>query len=139
MTVAPVEYVVVQFPGLRFTSAVARAITSLARAATIRLLDLVFVAKLGDGTVVAHELEDLDELAELRAVDGEIGGLIAAEDIEYVSATLAPGTSVALLLWEDVWARPIAEALAHDGAVLAEGARVPRDLIEPALARVDGD
>jgi len=137
MTTAPVEYVVVQFPGPRFTVEVAHAIAELAQSTTIRVLDLVFVAKAADGTVVARELEELEELAELRGIDGEIGGLIGAEDIEYVSATLEPGTSVALLLWEDLWAQPIAEALTHDGAVLAEGARIPRDLIEPALARVD--
>ena len=45
-----------------------------------------------------------------------------------------PDSSVALLLWEDVWARPLLDALLEANGVLVEGARIPHDLIEPALS-----
>ncbi len=62
------------------------------------------------------------------------GGLISPEDIEFAAAQLEPDSSAALLIWEDVWAAPFAKAVLDSGGVLLEGARIPHDLIDPALA-----
>ena len=67
-------------------------------------------------------------------LDGEVGGLISPEDIEFAAAQLEPDSSAALLIWEDLWAAPFAEAVRRSGGVLLEGARIPHELIEPALA-----
>ena len=47
---------------------------------------------------------------------------------------LEPNSSAALLIWEDVWAAPFAAAVRNSGGVLLDGARIPHELIEPALA-----
>ena len=67
-------------------------------------------------------------------MDGEVGGLISPEDIEYAAAALEPNSSAALLIWEDVWAAPFAEAVRNSNGVLLEGARIPYELIAPILA-----
>ena len=66
------------------------------------------------------------------ALDGDVGGFISDEDIEYAADELEPNSSAALLIWEDVWATPFVEAMRNSGGVLIEGARIPHDLIEAA-------
>jgi hypothetical protein len=133
MTIGPVEYIVVGFPGNRFNGAVAPELVKLVEAGTIRVLDLVFISKDGNGDVVALEHDDHEALAAFGSIDGDVGGLIGPEDVAYVADGLEPDSSVALLVWEDVWAKPFADALRDSGGILVEGARIPPDLIEPAL------
>ena len=134
MTVAPVEYVVLAFPGNNFTGKVAPALRELVETNTIRVLDLVFITKNEVGDVDFFEFDELDDFAAFAHIDGEVGGLIGNEDIEYVSEGLEPNSSVALLVWEDVWAAPLFDALVEAGGLLVEGGRVPHDLIESAVS-----
>jgi Family of unknown function (DUF6325) len=138
MTIGPVEYLVLGFPGNQFTGAIAPALADLTKSGTIRILDLVFIAKDADGEVVAIELEEHDESDAFSELQGEIGGLLSPDDIEHAAEELEPGSSAALLIWEDTWAAPLADALRESGGVLIEGGRVPHDLIEAALAEAAG-
>ena len=95
---------------------------------------LVFVTKDADGNIQSIEFEDHADVALLNKLDGEVGGMISEEDIEYAATELEPNSSAALLIWEDVWATPFVEALRASGGVLIEGARIPHELIEAAEA-----
>ena len=64
---------------------------------------------------------------------------ISHDDIEYATEALEPNSSAALLVWEDLWAKPLVDAMRESGGVLIESARIPHDLIEPALAALHGD
>jgi hypothetical protein len=134
MAIGPVEYIIVGFPGNQFNGQIAPELGKLVDSGTIRVLDLVFITKDADGNVEAVEFEDHDDVALFNALEGEIGGMISEEDIDYVGADLEPNSSAALLIWEDIWATPFVEALRDSGAVLIEGSRVPHDLIEAAEA-----
>ncbi len=134
MTLGPVEYIVVGFPGNKFTGDIAPALAKLIEGKTIRILDLLFVAKDANGDVLAFEFDELDEVADFGELDGETGGLITPDDISYVAAGLEPNSSAALLIWEDLWAAEFAGAVRASGGVLLEGSRVPHDLIEAAFA-----
>lgn len=134
MTIGPVEYIIVGFPGNEFNGKIAPELIALVESETVRILDLIFIGKDADGNVVSFEIDDLDALAGFGDLDGEVGGLIGAEDIEFAAAQLEPNSSAALLIWEDVWAAPFARAVRDSGGVLLEGARIPYELIEPALA-----
>ena len=62
------------------------ALADLAASAAIRILDLVCVSKSAEGgelTVV--EFEEVEGMAALEKVDGDIGGLLSAQDIETAS------------------------------------------------------
>jgi Family of unknown function (DUF6325) len=137
VTVAPVEYVVLAFPGNNFTGKVAPTLCELVESNTIRVLDLVFITKDERGDVDYFEYDEVDEFAAFAHIDGEVGGLIGNDDIDYVSEGLEPGSSVALLVWEDVWAAPLFTALLEAGGLLVEGGRVPHDLIESALSGLE--
>ena len=75
-------------------------------------------------------------MALFNALEGEVGGLISEEDIEYAAAELEPNSSAALLIWEDVWARRSSRRCAPRAACCIEGSRIPHDLIEAAEAEL---
>ncbi len=136
MPTGPVEYIIVGFPGNRFSGEIVPELSKLVESGMIRILDLVCITKDATGSAVAIEIGDLDELAPFAALDGDVGGLIGPEDIEHAAATLKPNSSAAVLIWEDVWAAPFADALRRADGVLLEGARIPQELIAPALANL---
>jgi Family of unknown function (DUF6325) len=133
MAIGPVEYIIVGFPGNEFNGKIAPELIALVESGTVRILDLIFIGKDGDGNVLSFEIEDL-AAAGFGDLDGEVGGLIGAEDIEFAAAQLEPNSSAALLIWEDLWAAPFAQAVRDSGGVLLQGARIPHELIEPALS-----
>ncbi|HEY5096839.1 MAG TPA: DUF6325 family protein [Acidimicrobiales bacterium] len=134
MTIGPVEYIIVGFPGNEFSGKIAPELIALVESDTVRILDLIFIGKDADGAVLSFEIDDLDALAGFGDLDGEVGGLIGAEDIEFAAAQLEPNSSAALLIWEDRWAAPFAQAVRDSGGVVLQGARIPHELIEPALS-----
>jgi hypothetical protein len=136
MTVGPVSYTVIAFPGNDFNGSILPELEKLVVNDVVRILDLVFVLKEDNGDTVSLEIDQMDELARLGGIDGEVGGLVNSEDIDYVAASLAAGNSALVLVWEDLWATPLVDAMRESGGVLVEGARIPHDLIESALDRL---
>ena len=134
MSIGPVEYIIVAFPGNEFNGRIAPALADLIGSGTIRILDLLFIGKDADGNVISFEFDQLDELAAFADLDGDVGGLIGQDDIDHAAESLEPNMSAALLIWEDVWAAPFADALRESGGVLIEGSRIPHDLIEAAFS-----
>jgi hypothetical protein len=130
MTIGPVEYIVVGFPGNEFTGAIAPELIELVESGKIRILDLIFIGKDANGETVSFEVEDMPGFAD---VDADVGGLISPEDIEHAADRLEPNSSAALLIWEDLWAARFAEAMRSSGGVLLEGARIPHEIISAAL------
>jgi hypothetical protein len=137
MSIGPVEYIIVGFPGNEFNGEIAPALSKLISDGTIRILDLVFIAKDADGNHVAVEFDEHEALAAFGELDGHVGGLISHDDIEYAAEALEPNSSAALLIWEDTWAVPLVDAMRASGGVLLEGSRIPHELIEPALADLE--
>ena len=136
MTIGPVSYTVIAFPGNDFDGSIVPEIQKLVVGDVIRILDLVFVLKDVNGDTLSLEVDQMEELARAGGMDGEVGGLVNSEDIDYVAASLPAGNSALVLVWEDVWASPLVDAMRNSGGVLVEGARIPHDLIEGALDRL---
>jgi hypothetical protein len=130
----PVEYIILGFPGNQFTGEIVPALVKLMESGTVRVIDLVFIMKDADGNVITREYEDLDLMEPLSHLQGEIGGLVNQEDIEYAAESLEPNSSAALLVWEDTWATEFAEAVRKANGEVLEGARIPAELIEAAMA-----
>jgi hypothetical protein len=129
--IGPVEYMIVSFPGNRFTGDIAPALASLVESNTIRIIDLAFVSKDADGAVEVFELSDLhaDVRGGLDALGIEGSGLLSEDDLLDAAAALEPSSSAALLLWEDIWAAELAEAIRGAGGELVAIARVPHDAV----------
>jgi hypothetical protein len=132
--IGPVEYMIVSFPGNRFTGEIAPALAKLVEANTIRIIDLAFVGKDADGTIAAFELSDVDEEVRrgLDALGLEGTGLLGEEDLLDAGAALEPNSSAAMLLWEDVWAAELAATLRGAGGELVVIGRIPHDVVMEA-------
>src|SRR5438105_1729775 len=85
-----VEYIIVAVPDIASLSQVATAVRLLAESGVIRILDLVVIARSAhDGLITVMEFDEVDSLAALRDVDGDVGGLLSAHDIDLAAAALA--------------------------------------------------
>jgi hypothetical protein len=133
----PVDYLVVGFPAGKadFSGAMADELKKLMDSGTVRVLDLVIVTKAEDGTVEAAELRDHDEseVGELRSLEAELSLLLASEDLERVGADLEPGSTAAVLVWENTWAGPLGSAIRHSGGELIANGRIPTQAIIAAV------
>jgi len=135
MGIGPVEYLVVAFPGNKFNGEVAPALRDLIDSNTIRVLDLAFVMKDVDGNVVGAELEDAgsDVMQAFNALTIERGGLLNDDDLVDIGEALDANSSAAILVWEDLWAKRFADAVADSGGVLVDIQRIPRDVVQAAI------
>ena len=97
----------------------------------------MFVSKDDEGDAISLELDQMEELAQFSDLDGEVGGLVGADDLDHVAAGLPENNSALVIVWEDAWARPFVEAVQEAGGVVIESARVPRELVDSAMAELD--
>jgi hypothetical protein len=139
VTVGPVEYVIISFPGDQFSAGIAPALADLVESGTVRILDLVFIAKDANGEVSLHEFDELDASLGFAEIDGEADGVMNEEDALLAAEVLDPETSALLVLWEDLWARPLAEVVRGAGGVITGGERVPQEIVEAALVGPTGE
>ncbi len=132
--IGPVEYLIVAFPGNKFRGEIAPALADLVEAGTIRIMDMAFVGKDEDGTVAAFELwTSIRTCArDSRTSAPKSSGLFSEEDLEAAAEELEPNTSAALLVWEDVWAREVAQAMRDAGGVLFDFGRLPHEVVQAA-------
>jgi hypothetical protein len=132
----PVEVLVVEFPGNRFTGDIAPSITELEDAGLVNVLDLVFVSKDADGAVTWFELGSLpDEVASSFApLDHGPRDLLSEEDIADVAEGLDPESSIGVVVWENVWARRFAKAVRDASGRVLVNERIPRGEVEAAMA-----
>ena len=140
MSIGPVEYIAIAFPGNKFSGQIVPAIKELQDAGTIRVLDLVIISKDGDGNVTGIELSEAspEQQATLAILGIESRNLLGQEDIEDIGAALDPNSTAGLMIWENVWAARFAQSLrAADGILIANG-RIPAALVEEVLAESVG-
>jgi len=134
----PVDWIVVEFPGSRFNGEIAPALRDLVDRNVVRVLDLLVLKKDSDGTLEAFELSDLDtsEIGELRGYESQLAMLLSEDDVTAVAAAIEPGSSAAVLVWENTWAAPFASAVRHSGGQLVASGRIP---IQALLAAIQAD
>lgn len=131
----PIDYVLVEWPGKQPEGEIAPYLVDLVDRGLIRILDLAFLTKDEDGTIAALEIADLGgEVTELAIFEGASSGLLDEEDHEQAGAALEPGTSAALLVYENTWAAPFATAVRRSGGQLVASGRIP---IADVLAALD--
>ena len=135
MATGPVDIVILGFPGNKFTGRIAPAIMDLVESGTIRILDLLFVMKDGDGTVTTLAIEDLDEEgAAFAELDITEPGSLNDEDADEVSEDLPANSAALLIAFENVWATKVVTALADADAVLIDSIRIPAEVVAQARA-----
>ncbi|MFD7324127.1 DUF6325 family protein [Streptomyces sp. NPDC059875] len=123
----PVDYLILEFPGNRMTGEGLPLLLDLVDRRIIRILDLSFIRKDADGTVSALEISDFDGdgTLDLAVFDGASSGLLGEDDLQEAAAVLEPGNSAGIIVYENVWAGPLAAALRRSGARMVANGRIP--------------
>lgn len=130
----PIDYVLIEWPGRQPNGEVAPHLVDLVERGVIRILDVAFITKGEDGAVAGIELADLgDGAGELTLFEGASSGLIGDDDIAEAAGALEPGTSAALLIFENSWAAPFVGAVRRTGGQLVASGRIPAEDVLAAL------
>ena len=131
----PISYLVVEFPGNKMTGDGTVELMELVDRGLIRVLDLMFVTRDEDGTTAVIELRDVDHdgTLDVAVFEGASSGLLDGSDAEDAAAAIEPGSSAAILLFENVWAIPFVAALRAGSAELVAAGYVPQDALVESL------
>ena len=131
---APVDYMIVAFPGNQFKGEIAPALADLVEKGTIRIIDLAFVMKDEDGEIGAFELTDIDPQVRqgFENMGVEVNGLFNEDDLKAAAEELEPNSSAALLLWENLWAKDVAQAIRDAGGEIFDFERLPHEVVQAA-------
>lgn len=132
--IGPVEFLLLGFDGNQFTGAIASAITDLVDRGLVRLLDLAVVMKDASGDATILEMQELpDDVADaLRALTGDVRGLMSEADLMDIATSLEPSSTVAALLVEHVWSMRFADAVRAAGGELLLSERIPGAVVDQA-------
>jgi Family of unknown function (DUF6325) len=134
----PVDYLVVEFPAgeSNFTGEMAAELASLVESGTIRVLDLLIIQKDEQGEIEAFEIDDLDEVDELRVLETEVAEILAADDVVHLAESMENGSTAGVVVWENRWAAPFAAAARRAGGQLVATGRIP---IQAIIASIEAE
>jgi hypothetical protein len=131
----PIDYLLVEWPDAQPNGEVAPHLVDLVDRGLIRILDLAFLRRGADGEIEFLEIADVGgEVSEMAVFEGASSGLLDEEDLSQAGAVLEPGTSAALLVYENTWAGPLASAVRRSGGQLVASGRIP---VQAVLAALD--
>lgn len=148
--IGPVQLLNIGFPpGANFEGRIADELAKLGNDRTIRVLDLLFVARDTDSdelVVLEHQEENMGSVVGailgLELNDTESNGEehsfgFTQAEIEEMGHGLPPGGSAGLLLIEHVWARDLKSAIRDAGGTALSGEFLTPEVVaamEPKLA-----
>lgn len=131
----PIDYVLIEWPGKQPTGEAVPYLVDLVDKGIIRVLDLAFITKAEDGSVAGIDIADLgDQVEEMKVFAGASSGVLSDDDFAEAAEALEPGTSAALLVYENRWAGPFAAAVRRSGGQLVANGRIP---VQAFLAALD--
>jgi hypothetical protein len=139
--IGPVDYLVLEFPGTRLTGEGLPMLVDLVDQGIIRILDLVFIRRELDGSVIGMALDEVsaDGGMDLTVFEGASSGIVGSDDIEQAGSVLEPGNSAGLLIYENTWAAPFAAAMRRSGAQVVASGRIPVQDVLDALDATEPD
>jgi len=134
LEMGPIDYIVIEWPGRQPDGSVAPLILDLVDRGLIRILDVAFLGKDENGSAFAVDVADIDAADAFGVFDGASSGLLRDEHLAEAASVLEPGTTAAVLVWENRWAAPVAVALRKSGGQLVASGRIP---VQALIASLD--
>jgi hypothetical protein len=134
----PIDWLLIEF-NEPLTGQAAGPLLDLVDRGLIRILDIMFIRKLADGTVQAVEVSDLpaDEAIHVSVFEGAATGVLGEDDIAAAGDALEVDTRAVLLVYENSWAAPFAVAVRKAGGLVVDNGRIPTQMLVAALDELD--
>jgi len=134
----PIDWLLIEFDQ-PLTGQAAPPLLDLVDRGLIRILDVMFIRKLSDGTVQAIEISELpgDEAVHVDVFEGLATGMLGEEDLTAAGEALEVDTRAIMLVFENTWAAPFAVALRRAGGLIVDSGRIPVQSIIGALDELD--
>ena len=135
MTYGPIDFIALEFKGNQFKGEIMPALLELVNNKTIGVIDLVVVKKDQDGKVMAQEVQELDStsLTMVNPLKADITGMIKVEDIEMIGEKLENNTTAMVMLFENLWAVRLKEALLNANGRVVMQERIPHEVVLEVL------
>ena len=139
MTLGPIDFIALEFPGNRFKGEILPDLFELADKEIIRIIDLVTITKAQDGQVTVRELRELDpaHIEIFNPLKAEANQMITESDIDMIAEKLADNSTAGLLLIENLWAKKTKQAMMDANGRLVMFERIPHEVVEEALADIE--
>jgi uncharacterized membrane protein len=133
----PIDYIVIEFPAAGPGEAVANAMTQIVESGVVHLYDFVLLKKDTDESVSSLD-PSADGLGKWFApFAGARSGLLGDDDITEVAAIMSPGSTAAVIVYENAWAEPFVKATFDAGGEVIASARISAKEIMDALDALD--
>jgi hypothetical protein len=123
MRIGLLEYAVIGIEDDQFTHAVLPLISTLDAAKNFRILDILFVQKHADGTVIIQKLREVSaaDLPRYAGLMDDHTGMLTEELVAQRAAVIPPGTSAVIVLFEHMSAFGLTAIRTPGGVHLAGG------------------
>lgn len=136
----PIDYVVVGFKGNRFDGSILEELSEAVKAGTIRVIDLLFIVKGEDGSVVGGEIKDQPE--ELKALMRKIVHedslpMLSEEDMEKIAGKMENDTAAGVLVIEHLWAKGLKKAIMDAGGFLIDDGRIHPEIVAGVMEEIE--
>jgi Family of unknown function (DUF6325) len=132
----PIDIAVIAYPpGSPMTGDAAPMLLDLVERGIIRVLDVLFLTKEEDGSVVGFEARDLTDkgVGDFHVFEGASSGLLGEEDAQQAGDAVEPGSGAVLIMYENRWAAPLIAAVRRNGGVPVAFERIPAQDLLSAL------
>ncbi len=138
MSLGPIDFIVLEFPGNRFKGEILPSIFDLVEKGIVHVIDLVIILKDQDGAVIVRELQELDaeHLAIFDPLKAEVSQMITDSDINMIAEQLDNNSTAGLMLIENLWAKNVKQAMEDANGRLVMFERIPHYVVDEALADI---
>jgi hypothetical protein len=140
VTLGPLEYIVIGFQGKQeLDGSVARELEKVVANGSIRIVDLVFIARDDQDNAVAVELDAKSDprFASFAPLLGSSLALLTPEDIETVAESLPDDTAALVVLFEHRWAVDLKDAMIAKGGFVVGRATIPPEVLEELSSELE--
>ncbi len=133
----PIDYIIVGSEGLKFDGSILKSLEDPINNGVISLVALSAISKDSEGNVttvdIAGDGDDyIVEFTQKYAVNSD---MVTQDDINEVGELLAPNTAARFLVVEQLWAKPLKQALINANAYLIAEGRIHPD----AALEIEGE